>query len=113
MFALRLENKLVNSKPCVLICNSFGFYKTLEVLDFCFKNNIILCYLLFYTSYKLQPYDVAVFTALKAASRDKSRGHTEEVQIQLVRSISPLCKLLSACSASSFLGQSVQRSCAR
>jgi hypothetical protein len=71
MFALRLENKLVNGKPCVLICNNFGFYKTLEVLEFCFKNTIILCYLLFYTSYKLQPYDVAVFTALKAASRDQ------------------------------------------
>jgi hypothetical protein len=42
-------------------------YKTLEILEFCFENNILLYRLPFYTSYKLQPYNIAVFTPLKAA----------------------------------------------
>jgi hypothetical protein len=55
----------------VLICDGFGTYKTLEILEFCFENNIILCRLPSYTSYKLQPCDVGVFTPLKAAYRDE------------------------------------------
>jgi hypothetical protein len=51
----------------VLICDGFGTYKTLEILKFCFANNIILYCLPSYTSYKLQPYDVVVFAPLKAA----------------------------------------------
>jgi hypothetical protein len=61
-----------NQKPRVLICNSFGTHKTLEALEFCFENNIILCRLPSYTSHKLQPCDVRVFASLKEAYRDKA-----------------------------------------
>jgi hypothetical protein len=40
------------------------------VLQFYYKNNIILCRLPSYTSYKLQPYDIAVFGPFKTAYRD-------------------------------------------
>jgi hypothetical protein len=49
---LKLKNKL-NKKLRVLIYNNFKIYKTFKVLKFCFKNNIILCRLSSYTSYKL------------------------------------------------------------
>jgi hypothetical protein len=60
-----------NGKPRVLICDGFGSHETLEVLEFCFENNIILCRLPSHTSHKLQPCDVAVFASLKAAYRDE------------------------------------------
>ena len=55
----------------MLICDSFGTHETLKILVFCFKNRILLCRLPSHTSYKLQPYDIAVFTLLKAAYRDQ------------------------------------------
>ena len=58
-------------KPRVLICDGFGTYEILEILKFCFKNNIILCRLPSHTSYKLQPYDVAVFALLKVAYHEQ------------------------------------------
>jgi hypothetical protein len=60
-----------NGKPRVLICDGFGTHETLEVLEYCFENNIILCHLPSHTSHKLQPCDVAVFAPLKAAYRDQ------------------------------------------
>jgi hypothetical protein len=54
-------------KPRVLICDGFGTHETLEVLEFCFANNIVLCRLPSHTSHKLQPCHVAVFGPLKAA----------------------------------------------
>jgi hypothetical protein len=36
-------------------------------LEFCFENNIIFCCLPFYTSYKLQLCNIAVFALLKVA----------------------------------------------
>jgi hypothetical protein len=60
-----------NSKPRVLICDGFGTHETLEVLEFCFENNIILCRLLSHTSHKLQPCDVGPFAPLKTAYRDQ------------------------------------------
>ena len=60
-----------NQKPRVLICDGFGTHETLEVLEFCFENNIILCRLPSHTSHKLQPCDVSVFGPLKAAYRDQ------------------------------------------
>ena len=56
-----------NNKPRVLVCDGFGTYETLEILEFCIANNIILCRLPSHTSHKLQPCDVAVFAPLKAA----------------------------------------------
>ena len=58
--------------PRVLICDGFGTHETLEVLEFCFENNIILCRLPSHTSHKLQPCDVGVFAPLKAAYRDEA-----------------------------------------
>jgi len=60
-----------NGKPRVLICDGFGMYETLEILEFCFENDITLCHLFFYNSYKLQPCDVGVFVPLKEAYRDR------------------------------------------
>ena len=54
----------------MLICDGFGSHETLEILEYCFANSIILCRLPSHTSYKLQPYDVTVFAPLKAAYRD-------------------------------------------
>jgi hypothetical protein len=61
-----------NQKLQVLICNSFGTHETLEALEFCFENNIILYCLPSYISYKLQPCDIGVFAPLKEAYRDKA-----------------------------------------
>ncbi|EME39024.1 hypothetical protein DOTSEDRAFT_39204 [Dothistroma septosporum NZE10] len=61
----------VGQKPRVLICDGFGTHETLEVLEFCFENNITLCRLPSHTSHKLQPCDISVFGPLKAAYRDQ------------------------------------------
>ncbi|KAF4634577.1 hypothetical protein G7Y89_g3524 [Cudoniella acicularis] len=55
----------------VLISDGFSTHETLEVLEFCFKNNITLCRLPSHTTHKLQPYDVGVFAPLKEAYRDE------------------------------------------
>jgi hypothetical protein len=60
-----------NNRPRVLICDGFGTHETLEILEFCFENNILLCRLPSHTSHKLQPCDVAPFARLKAAYRDQ------------------------------------------
>ena len=48
-----------NQRPRVLISDGFGTHETLEILEYCFENNIILCRLPSHTSHKLQPCDVA------------------------------------------------------
>jgi hypothetical protein len=53
----------------VLINDGFGTHETLEILEFCFENNIILCRLPSHTSHKLQPCDVSVFAPLMTAYR--------------------------------------------
>jgi hypothetical protein len=60
-----------NGKLRILICDGFGTHETLEILEFCFENNIILCRLPSHTSHKLQPCDVAAFGPLKTAYRDE------------------------------------------
>ncbi len=55
----------------MLIYDGFGTHETLEILEYYFENNIILCRLPSHTSYKLQPYDVAVFAPLKSAYREQ------------------------------------------
>ena len=62
---------LANQRPRVLICDGFGTHETLEILEFCFENNILLCRLPSHTSHKLQPCDVGVFAPLKTAYRDE------------------------------------------
>lgn len=58
-----------NGKPRVLICDGFGSHESLDILEFCFENSIILCRLASHTSHKTQPCDVAVFGPLKTAYR--------------------------------------------
>ena len=58
-------------QPRVLISDGLGSHETLEMLEFCFENKIILCRIPSHTSHKLQPCDVAVFGPLKAAYRDQ------------------------------------------
>jgi hypothetical protein len=60
-----------NQKPRVLICDGFGTHETIEILEYCFENNIKLCRLPSHTSHKLQPCDVAVFAPLKSAYREE------------------------------------------
>jgi DDE superfamily endonuclease len=65
---------LANQRPRVLICDGFGTHKTLEILEFCLENNILLCRLpshTSHTSHKLHPCDVGVFAPLKTAYRDE------------------------------------------
>jgi hypothetical protein len=57
-----------DKKPRVLICDGFGTHETLEILEFCFENQIILCRLPSHTS---QPCDVAAFAPLKTAYREQ------------------------------------------
>ncbi|PVH73962.1 DDE-domain-containing protein, partial [Cadophora sp. DSE1049] len=61
-----------NQKPRVLICDGFGTHETLEALEFCFENTIILCRLPSHTSHKLQPCDVTVFPRLKDIYREEA-----------------------------------------
>ncbi|OCK96861.1 uncharacterized protein K441DRAFT_550337, partial [Cenococcum geophilum 1.58] len=42
-----------NKRLRILICDGFGTHKTLKILEFYFKNNILLYRLSSYTSYKL------------------------------------------------------------
>ena len=60
-----------DKKPRMLIWDGFGTHETLEILEFCFENNIILCRMPSHTSHKLQPCDVAVFSPLKTAYREQ------------------------------------------
>ena len=60
-----------NGRPRVLICDGFGTHETLETLQFCLENNVILCRLPSHTSHKLQPCDVGAFASLKTAYRDE------------------------------------------
>ena len=60
-----------NGRPRLLISDGFGTHESLEVLTFCYENNIILCRLPSHTSHKLQPCDVGVFGPLKAAYQEQ------------------------------------------
>jgi hypothetical protein len=63
--------EMCKGRPRVLICDGFGTHETLEILEFCLTNNIILCRLPSHTSHKLQPCDVGPFGPLKTAYRDQ------------------------------------------
>jgi hypothetical protein len=60
-----------NGRPRILICDGFATHETLEILEFCLENNIILCRLPSHMSHKTQPCDVSVFGPLKTAYRDE------------------------------------------
>jgi hypothetical protein len=60
-----------NGKPRVLISDGLASHESLDVMTFCYDNNIIPCRLPSHTSHKLQPCDVAVFGPLKTAYREQ------------------------------------------
>jgi hypothetical protein len=60
-----------NGKPRILISDGFETHESLDVLKFCFENNIVPCRLPSHTSHKLQPCDVSVFGPLKTAYREQ------------------------------------------
>jgi len=66
-----LTRAKANGKPRVLISDGFGTHESLEVMTYCFEQNIILCRLPSHTSHKLQPCDVGVFGPLKTAYREQ------------------------------------------
>ena len=74
------------NRPRLLISDGFAAHESLEVLKFCFENNIILCRLPSHTSHKLQPCDVGVFSALKTAYREQIdllyRGGANAVRLE-------------------------------
>ena len=55
----------------MLINDGFGTHETLDVLQFCFENNIILCRLPSHSSHALQPCDVSIFGPLENAYREQ------------------------------------------
>jgi hypothetical protein len=66
-----LTKSRANGKPRILISDGFAVHESLEILRFCFENNIILRRLPSHTSHKLQPCDVALFGPLKVAYREQ------------------------------------------
>ena len=66
-----LTRERANGRPRMLINDGFETHESLEVLTFCFENNIVLCRLPSHTSHKLQPCDVSVFGPLKDAYREQ------------------------------------------
>jgi len=60
-----------NGRPLVLIMDGFGSHESLDVVTFCFENNIILCRQPSQATDKLQPCDIGVFSPLKIACRDQ------------------------------------------
>jgi hypothetical protein len=67
----RAQHKSGSLKPRVLIYDGFGTHETLEILEFCLSNNIILCRLPSHISHKLQLTDVSTFSPLKTAYREQ------------------------------------------
>jgi hypothetical protein len=70
VFDLQTKARAKNN-PRILINDGFGTHESLELMKFCYENNIILCRLLSHTSHKLQPCDVGVFGPLKMAYREE------------------------------------------
>ena len=66
-----LTKARANGRPRLLISDGFGTHESLEILTFCFQNNIVPCRLPSHTSHKLQPLDIGVFGPLKTAYREQ------------------------------------------
>ncbi len=76
--------KQANQKLRVLTCDNFGTHETLEILEYCFEHNIVLCRLFSYISYKLQFCNVVVFVLLKLVYR-KQVEQLEQEDINTIR----------------------------
>lgn len=70
-------------KPRLLVIDGFNTHESLEVMTFCFQNNIVLCRQPSHTTHITQPCDVGVFSPLKTAYREQVdflyRGGAETV----------------------------------
>jgi hypothetical protein len=66
-----LTKDRAKDRPRILISDGFGTHESLEIMQYCYKNNIILCRLPLHTSHKLQPCDIGVFGPLKTAYREQ------------------------------------------
>jgi hypothetical protein len=66
-----LTKRRAAGQPRILINDGLATHESLEVLTYCYENNIILCRLPSHTSHKLQPCDVGVFGPLKTAYREQ------------------------------------------
>lgn len=60
-----------NGKPRILVSDGLASHESLDVVTFCYENNIVLCRLPSHTPHKLQPCDVAVFGPLKTAYHEQ------------------------------------------
>jgi hypothetical protein len=78
----------------VLICDGLRTHEILEILKYCFENNIIQCRLPSHTSHKLQPCDIAVFDPLEAAYRKQVERLERGGENTIGKSISPLYSAL-------------------
>jgi hypothetical protein len=58
-------------RPRILINDRFGTHESLEIIQYYYENNIIICRLPSHTSHKLQPCNVGVFGPLKTAYREQ------------------------------------------
>ncbi|PMD28097.1 hypothetical protein NA56DRAFT_666783 [Hyaloscypha hepaticicola] len=67
-----IYQRQVNQKPRVLIYDSFGIHEILEILEFCFENNIILYRLSSYISHKFQSCNIRVFIPLKVVYHERT-----------------------------------------
>lgn len=66
-----LTRAKAKGKPRILINDGFATHESLELMTYCFKNNIIHYRLPSYSSHKLQPLDISVFGPLKTAYWDQ------------------------------------------
>ncbi len=60
-----------NGRPRVLINDGYGSHESLEVMQFCYENNIILVRFPSHSTHKVQPCDVGVFAPLKTYYRQQ------------------------------------------
>lgn len=66
-----LTRARAQGKPRILINDDFATHESLELLQFCLNNEIILCRLSSHTPHKLQSCDVGVFSPLKTTYREQ------------------------------------------
>ena len=62
-----LTKARAKGRPRLLISDGPGTHESLEVLIYCFQNNIVPCGLPPHISHKLQPCDIGLFSPLKTA----------------------------------------------
>ncbi|KAM0714735.1 hypothetical protein Q7P37_009752 [Cladosporium fusiforme] len=82
-----------NGKPRVLICDGFGTHETLEILEHCFANKIILCRLPSHTSHKLQINDESKPRQVTGEMREAARGPVQEIDLDRAQGPIATCSI--------------------